>query len=172
MKLSASPFLGEVPPSRQSCIATSLLLIAGLVVSGCEYLAPPHQDWTEARVVGRVVDGDTHQPVAGAHITRARTAEPGGSGFGNDDKGGPQMANRPVVATSDREGNFTLEAVKNAYLLLDSFPDYAVTLRIQTPGYQTFQTLFTNVTYVGGDKKTVPIIETGDILLRKATDGK
>ena len=64
------------------------------------------------------------------------------------------------------------EAVKNAYLLLDSFPDYAVTLRIQTPGYQTFQTLFTNVTYVGGDKKTVPIIETGDILLRKATDGK
>jgi hypothetical protein len=172
MKLSASPFHGEVPTPRHSRSATCLVLLAGLVVSGCEYLAPPHQDWTEARVVGRVVDGDTHQPVAGAHVTRARTAEPGGAEFRNDDKGGPRMADRPVVATSDREGNFTLQAVKNAYLLLDSFPDYAVTLRIQTPGYQTFQTLFTNVTYVGGDKKTVPIIETGEILLRKATDGK
>ena len=46
--------------------------------------------------------------------------------------------------------------MKTAYLLLDSFPDYAVTIRIQAQGYQTLQRFYTNVTYVNGDKRRSP----------------
>ncbi|MBL9176253.1 MAG: carboxypeptidase regulatory-like domain-containing protein [Verrucomicrobiales bacterium] len=134
---------------------------------GCEYLAPPHQEWTEARIVGTVVDGETHSPIPGAKITRVRPNAPNTGGFGDRDKGGPQMVDQPAVATSGSSGRFELEAVKTAYLLLDSFPDYAVTIRVQAEGYQTLQRYFTNVTYANGDKKTVPIIEAGDIALRR-----
>lgn len=140
-------------------------LTAVLLATGCEYLAPPHLSWTEARVTGRIVDSATHQPIAGAKIMRVRNAEPNTGGFGDRDKGGPQMADKPIYATSGKSGQFTLDEVKTAYLLLESYPDYAVTLRIQAPGHQTVQSLFTNVTYAGGDKKTVPIIEVGDIPL-------
>ena len=161
----------EMPPSRRADAlrpaTTGLLLLAMTLAAGCEYLAPPHQDWTEARVVGTVVDGDTRAPVVGAKITRVRPNAPNTGGFGDRDKGGPQMVDQPAVATSNATGHFELEAVKTAYLLLDSFPDYAVTIRIQAEGYQTLQRYLTNVTYANGDKKTVPIIEAGDLPLRK-----
>lgn len=148
-------------------IATWSSLAAIILVAGCEYLAPPHQDWTEARIVGTVVDGDTQAPVSGAKITRVRPNAPNTGGFGDRDKGGPQMMDQPAVATSNATGHFELEAVKTAYLLLDSFPDYAVTIRVQAEGYQTLQRYLTNVTYANGDKKTVPIIAAGNIPLRK-----
>lgn len=142
-------------------------LLALILVTGCEYLAPPHLQWTEAQVVGTIVDGDTHAPVSGAKITRVRPDAPNTGGFGDHDKGGPQMVDQPAIASSNESGRFELEAVKTAYLLLDSFPDYAVTIRIQAQGYQTLQRFYTNVTYVNGDKKTVPIIEAGEIPLRR-----
>lgn len=168
-RIMPPPFQSSRPSRVRRFAGGTLLLV--LLATGCEYLAPPHQSWTEARVAGRVVDSATHQPIAGARIMRSRNAEPNMGGFGDRDKGGPQMADKPVFATSNKDGQFTLDAVKTAYLLLESFPDYAVTLRIQAHGYQTVQTLFTNVTYAGGDKKTVPIIEAGDIPLPR-NDGQ
>jgi len=143
----------------------TLALSAVLGVAGCEYLAPPHQSWTEARVIGRVVDGQTQAPVPGAKITRVRAGQTSGAGFGDANKGGPQMANQPPMAVTDRDGRFDLQSVKTAYLFLESFPDYVVTLRVQASGYALSQTVWTNVTWVGGDKKTEPRIETGDIPL-------
>lgn len=152
-------------PSR--LLAAWSVLFALTLGTGCEYLAPPHLQWTEAQVVGTIVDGDTHAPVSGAKITRVRPNAPNTGGFGDRDKGGPQMVDQPAIASSNESGRFELEAVKTAYLLLDSFPDYAVTIRIQAQGYQTLQRFYTNVTYVNGDKKTVPIIEAGEIPLRR-----
>ena len=148
-----------------------LLVLFHQATAGCEYLAPPHQAWTEARVVGRVVEADSRQPVRGAKVTRIHAGEPTTGSFGDGDKGGPQMVDKPALAVSDRDGRFSLDAIKNAYLLMESFPDYVVTLRVQAQGYQTIQMLFTNVTYAGGDKKTTPIIETGDIPLPR-NDGR
>lgn len=133
--------------------------------TGCEYLAPPHQSWTEARVLGRVVDGRTRAPIAGAKVFRVHADQSDDGGFGDSDKGAPRMVNQPMVAVTDRDGHFELDSVKTAYLLLESFPDYRVTLRVQARGYPMFQTVFTNVSWLGGDKKTEPRIETGDILL-------
>ncbi|MBN8247689.1 MAG: hypothetical protein J0L84_09625 [Verrucomicrobia bacterium] len=139
-----------------------LLFLGG---TGCEYLAPPHQSWTEARVLGRVVDGRTRAPVAGAKVTRVHGDLGDGGGFGDSDKGASRMVNQPMVAVTDRDGRFELDSVKTAYLLLESFPDYRVTLRVQARGYTMSQTVFTNVSWVGGDKKTEPRIETGDMPL-------
>lgn len=164
------PCTSRLPLRRRVVVASALLSLA--VASGCEYLAPPHLSWTEARVVGRVVDADTRQPVAGAQVTRVLIIAPGAGGYADSNKGGPAMAVRPTMAVSDRDGRFTLEAVKTAYLILDNFPDYAMTLRVRSSGYLTFQRDFTNVTYAGGDKKTVPIVEAGDVEMRRATAGR
>ncbi|MCW5559596.1 MAG: hypothetical protein KIT22_17405 [Verrucomicrobiae bacterium] len=140
----------------------AFILFLLLGSAGCEYLAPPHQSWTEARVIGRVVDGQTRTPVPGARITRVH-AGPEAGAPGGSYKGGPQMVNRPVLAVTDRDGRFELKSVKTAYLFLESFPDYAVTLQVQASDYALSRTLFTNVTWAGGDKKTEPRIEAGDI---------
>lgn len=156
--------------SDGASVIAALLVALLAATTGCEYLSPPHQSWTEAKVIGQVVDGETGQPVARATVSRIHSSDANSEGSGDGDKGGPQMAARPVVAVSNSDGTFTLSGVKTAYLLLDSFPDYAVILRVQARGYQTFQKLYTNVTYAGGDKKTEPMIEVGRIPLQKNGD--
>ena len=135
-----------------------------VLVAGCENFAPPHQSWTEAQVKGRVVDAQTGTPIADATVSRAKGKELGDAYA--EEKGAKQMQKRPTVASTDSDGRFLLVGENTAYLFLESFPSYAVTLRIQASGYETLQRYFTNV--VMGTNGTVPTVETGDIkMLRR-----
>ena len=135
--------------------------LLGLVVlaTGCENFAPPHQSWTEAQVKGRVVDAQTGMPIPAATVSRAVGKELGDAYA--VDKGAKQMQQRPTVASTDGEGRFLLVGEKTAYLFLESFPSYAVTLRVQASGFQTLQRYFTNV--VMGTNGSAPTVDTGDI---------
>ncbi|MBX3732106.1 MAG: hypothetical protein KF791_05885 [Verrucomicrobiae bacterium] len=149
--------------------AAGLTVLGVLGPVGCEYLAPPHQAWTEARVTGQVVDGSTREPIRGASVSRVRS---GVAGSSIPTKGGPRMEERALVAVTDREGWFQLAAVKNAYLLLETYSDFAVHIQVEARGYARTRLLFTNVTYAGGDKKTEPRIETGAIALWRETSNE
>ena len=140
------------------------LLGLALLAAGCDTFAPPHQAWTDAQVKGRVVDAKTRQPIPEANVSRVLGKELGDAYA--VEKGAKQMQRRPTVTSTDGEGRFLLVGEKTAYLFLESFPSYAVTLRIQASGYETLQRYFTNV--VMGSNGAPPTIETGDIeLLRR-----
>jgi hypothetical protein len=135
-----------------------------VVAAGCENFAPPHQSWTEAQVNGRVIDAQSGTPIAGATVSRVKGKELGDSY--EVEKGAKQMQRQPTVASTDREGRFVLAGEKTAYLFLESFPSYTVTLRIQARGFDTLQRYFTNV--VMGTNGMPPTVDTGDIkMLRR-----
>jgi|GEM_PF-2371434 len=141
-----------------------LLVGAALAATGCQNFAPPHQAWTEAEVVGRVVDAATHEPLEKATVSRVRSQEIGDAYPA--DKGATQMQQRPTLARSETDGRFKLDGQRTAYLFLESFPSYAVILRIQRSGYETVQRQFTNV--FRGTNGQVPRVETGDIGLARS----
>lgn len=145
------------PPS----LASLGVILSGLLC-GCAELAPPHQSWTEAQVQGRVVDAVTGKPLHGASVSRVRKEPATDSAAGQH--GAIQMQERPTVAMTGHDGRFVLDPVKTAYLFLESYPTFEVVLRIQHPGHETLQRRMTNVTWP--DKKSPPLIQTGDITLK------
>ena len=150
---------------RAGLVGTLALL--ALTWAGCQDLALPHQAWTQPRITGRVLDEATRQPVAGAKVTRVRP--PSNDGFSDDTKGGPQMVNRPVFAVTEADGRFQLAGERTAQLFLETFPDFAVTLRVSVSGYATFQEQFTNVIFAG-PQTNEPLVNAGDIRLVPAGD--
>ncbi len=136
-----------------------LLLAALLSTPGCENFAPPHQAWTEARVEGRVVDAETGQPVHDATVSRVRGQEIGDAYA--VEKGAKAMQKRPAVTTTAMDGSFILEAERTAYLFMESYPSFAVTLKVQHRGYDTLQQLFTNVVF--GPRGQAPVVPVGDL---------
>jgi hypothetical protein len=144
-----------------------IVALFALTWAGCENLALPHQAWTQARVAGRVLDGTTRQPVAGAAVTRWRPSS--SDAFSDSSKGGPKMASQPAVAVTDADGRFELIGERTAQLFLETFPDFTVTLRVRASGYAPFQQLFTNVTFAG-PKTNEPLVNVGDILLVPAAN--
>ncbi len=137
-------------------------MVAGAVlVAGCQYLAPPHQSWTLARVQGRVVDGATGLPIPHAFVSRVKGPELGDAY--PPEKGARYLQDRPVIASTSADGRFELVGEKTAQLFLESFPSFVVTLKVQRSGYQPFQRQFTNV--VMGTNGQAPLIDTGDLIL-------
>ena len=140
-------------------------MVAGAVlVAGCQYLAPPHQSWTFARVQGRVMDGATGLPIPNAFVSRVKGPELGDAY--PSEKGARHLQDRPVIASTGSDGRFELVGEKTAQLFLESFPSFVVTLKVQRSGYQPFQRQFTNV--VMGTNGQAPSIDTGDLVLTPA----
>lgn len=116
-----------------------------------------------ARVEGRVVDERTREPLGEVNIWRVRAPEIG-DGYAVD-KGGKQMQNRPTIATSGPDGQFTLAGERTASLFWQTFPDFSVTLRFQRTGYATIERRYTNVVLGTTQNKSEPVIQTGDVPL-------
>ena len=139
----------------------SALVLAVLTTVGCQNFAPPHQAWTEALVEGRILNSQTREPISGVGVSRVYIQKWGDAY--PDQKGGKQMQYRPTVAVSGSDGRFTLDAEKTAYLFLESFPSYKVTLRFQQSGYLTRQQTFTNV--IPSTNGLPPRIMAGDVFM-------
>lgn len=144
--------------------ALGCLVAVAMLVAGCQYLSPPHQSWTLARVQGRVVDGSTGLPIPNAFVSRVKGPELGDAY--PSEKGARYLQERPVIASTGSDGRFELAGEKTAQLFLESFPSFVVTLKVQRSGYQPFQRQFTNI--VMGTNGQAPLIETGDLMLTPA----
>jgi len=135
------------------------LTICVLAVAGCQssswgpYVAPC--------VRGRVLDGETGQPLAGVKVSRDRPPERGSQ----HPKGGELLIRKPEIQT-DVNGCFRMGSER--VLTLYRFGGWdSVRLFIQRPGYIGLKTNYSGTTLqVTNTPSGEPLVDTGDILLR------
>ncbi len=131
-------------------------MITATVLTGChsfsQYIFP--------RVEGRVLDAQTHQPLAGTRVQRLshkqnlNPTEP--------PKGGQLLMQHNAILTGD-DGTFVLDSQKAVGLFRSVFW-YSVNLSFQHAGYELFMTNYTPANATNTINGT-PLVEAGDILL-------
>jgi hypothetical protein len=134
------------------------LLLVACALPACKSFSP--SDYISPRIEGRVLDAQSHQPVADVQVRplvtdeRYRLQEP--------PKGGAVMQKAPAVITAG-DGTFVMDSERGLGLLRT--PGwYAVTLTFQRPSYEYFTQTYTikdSTNTVSGE----PLIKAGDILL-------
>src|SRR5262249_55328226 len=145
------------PMSWNILVRLTLLLVA-CALPACKSYSP--SQYISPRVEGRVLDAQSHQPVADVQVRplmtdeRYRLQEP--------PKGGAVMAKTPAVRTGG-DGTFVVDSERGLGLLRQ--PGwYAVTLTFQHAAYEYFTKTCTLKDSTNGPSGE-PLIITGDILL-------
>ena len=140
--------------SPSICFASLCALVVAMACAGCH---SPSQ-YSSPRIVGRVVDERTQQPIKGVNVRRgsdaARPMEP--------PKGGERMVQPPPVYTG-ADGEFVLQSAR-ALAFIRRLQWYSVTLTFSHPGYERATrsySLSDSTNTAGGE----PLIQTGDITL-------
>src|SRR5262249_53603278 len=113
------------------------------------------------RVVGRVLDAETHQPLGGVEVRRL--AEEQKPGPGEQRKGGQAMM-LPQPVRSNSDGSFVLES-QRALALFRKIHWFSVELSFELDHYETFST-----NYILGESSIAshgePVVQAGEILLQ------
>jgi hypothetical protein len=143
-------------PKRVTSPVLGCLFAALLLLNGCNssnYVAP--------RVVGRVFDAETHQPLGGVEVRRL--AEEQKPGPGEQRKGGQAlMAPQPIHSSAD--GSFVLES-QRALAFFRKIHWFSVELEFELDHYETFST-----NYILGEASMAPhgepVVQAGDILMQ------
>ena len=142
---------------RFNRLALVLLLVAG---GGCSSVT----HYVSPRITGRVLDEETHQPVANVRVVRqpgsARSTAPSAP----MPKGGQAIQAPPAERTAE-DGTFTI-ASQSAMAFIIKPGWYSVQLKFDRLGYRTFTTNYT----LGDSTNTAagePVVVAGDILLHQ-----
>jgi hypothetical protein len=134
----------------------SLLLTCALVAckthSPSQYVAP--------RVMGRVLDQQTHQPIPDVRVRRIRPE--GGAHTRDTPKGGQLMEQSPAARTG-KDGTFVLQSVRDL-VLFRMIGWYSVSLSFEHTRYERFVADYT-LANATNTAKGEPVVNTGDILL-------
>jgi hypothetical protein len=141
-------------------LVTSVMLAACSVsLTACKSTSV--SKYVQPRVVGRVVDEVTHQPIKG--VTVKRLTSNTSQRPMDAPKGGQLMQEPPPVRTGE-DGAFVIDPERDLGLFSSSW--YSVSLSFRHPDYQPFMAYFTvaNSTNIAG----VPTVQTGDILLLRS----
>ncbi len=126
-----------------------------LICIGCETARP---QYVAPRVTGRVLDGQTHQPISGVAVQRLSANE--SYIIENPSKAGTAHDPSAVCQTA-ADGTFSLTSLK-VYNVFEHTTWYAVSLSFHHPAYQSFGSTYSQTTNYPSAE---PIVETGDILL-------
>ena len=111
--------------------------MAALLLAGCQTYSP--SQYLSPRVIGRVLDARTRQPIPDVLVRRFRSDE---NLRGLDtSKGGQAMAQAPAVRTGP-DGTFVLDSERNL-AFLRKVGWYSVTLSFQHARYERFVTTYT-----------------------------
>src|SRR5262245_20470432 len=89
-----------------STLPLTLALSLGLL-TGCQSHSYSPSRYTSPRVVGRVVDGRTHEPLEGVQVTRLAANE--SYQIDHPPKGGKMLENPPAIRTGPN-GQFVLDS--------------------------------------------------------------
>lgn len=136
-----------------------LTSVALLLLAGCKSHSPSH--YVSPRVVGRVLDARTQQPLQGVVVKRVVPNYEAGTL--ETVKGGEALQRaRPAVSAAD--GAFNLDSQKSVALFRD-LGWFSVEISFARRDYETFVTNYTPrmaVTSSNGE----PVIAAGEILLQ------
>jgi hypothetical protein len=137
-----------------------LFLAIGVVSCKSARLGP----YTSPAVKGRVVASDTREPLAGVEVTRDGGRR--GRDLAEPPKGA-ELLLQNYTGVTDRDGQFLLASQRALTLFRPSGWD-SVRLEFRRAGYERFRTNYSIVSAGTNSPAGEPIIETGDIALRRA----
>ena len=146
-----------LPRSKAHRLAAATALLAVLFVLGCQS-SPSH--YVSPRVIGRVLDERTHQPIAEVAVKRvvpdyeAGTLQPV--------KGG-EILQRTQPARSKTDGTFNLDSQKSVALFRD-IAWFTVEISFTHRNYEGFVTNYTP-RMATNSPSGEPVIYAGEILL-------
>jgi hypothetical protein len=137
-----------------------LFLAAAFISAGCSswHLGP----YVSPRVTGRVVAADTLKPLAGVTVSRGRTERPQAA---YTPKGAEILMQKEPVRT-DHAGQFELGS-ERILALLPWGGWSTVWLTFDCRGYQRLQTNFSATALATNSPSGEPMVQTGDVLLRR-----
>lgn len=136
------------------------LLLLVLLTAGCEAIGPGSR--VTPQVCGRVVDAETHRPLAGVKVLRVlhgRVEDPDAATCGAES----MRSGRP--AATDAGGQFEFGS-KSYFALLSQSSWWTLRLSFQAAGYAAWQTNFSLADVVTNLPDGTPLVEAGDILLK------
>ncbi len=138
---------------------TSALAVAALVIAACKSASP--SQYTSPRIIGRVVDAQTRQPIRGVQVRRLTPEEPN---VAQSIKGAQVIETSASVRTGS-DGAFELTSERNLSLF-QRLGWYSVSISLAHPGYERLTTEFTlaNATNTPTGE---PLVQAGDIPLQK-----
>jgi hypothetical protein len=141
---------------RASVVLAFIVWSAGCKSSPSHYVAP--------RVIGRVLDAQTHQPIQGVRVQRVVPDYEAGT---LDQVHGGETLARPQPIRSDASGAFDLAGQKSVALFRE-LGWFGVEISFDHRGYENFITNYTPrnaITSSNGE----PVIQAGDIWLTPKT---
>jgi hypothetical protein len=131
-----------------------LILLTGCQSGGFSHCVSP-------QISGRVLAADTHQPLAGASVSRITPQV-----FPNNDppKGGQVLMQKSGVQT-DAEGRFVL-ASEHVFAIFRQPGWWSVPVNFSCAGYESFQKNYTGTNVTSRSEAGVPVVDAGDVLLK------
>lgn len=136
----------------------SIGLLAVLFVAGCQTNSPSH--YISPRVTGRVLDAQTHQPLAGVQVQRVSANE--NLQDMETPRGGKAIEKAPPIRTG-ADGSYVLDS-ERALTFFQKAGWYSVTLSFQHAKYEPFVTTYT-ITDATPTPGGEPLVKAKDILL-------
>ncbi len=135
-----------------------MCLIAAFVLAGCKSTSP--SQYVSPRVEGRLLDGQTHQPVPGANVRRVL---PDQDSAVDEAPKGDAVLNQPPGVRSGGDGRFVLDSERDL-ALFRKLGWYSVSLSFEHPAYQPLTETYT-LSDATNTATGEPVVKTGDILL-------
>ena len=137
------------------------LMVAAIALVGCQSVS--FSTYVSPRVIGRVLAADSREPIADVKVRRVNPAAPGN--YDDPYKGGQRLS-AVSSARTDAQGRFVLDAERDLTLLQQQVW-FSVTVAFQHEGYLTLQTNFTAANAISNAPNGAPVVDAGDILLRR-----
>lgn len=147
-------FLGK--PFRHA----GLMLLLAVFLNGCQWVG--FNNHVTPQVSGRVLDADTHQPLAGVKVLRVlhgQVENPAAAVHGAE----LMQQSRPV--TTDAHGEFIFPS-KSYFTFLNEAGWWSLKLSFQHDGYAAWRTNFSTADVKTTLPDGTPRVEAGDILLK------
>ena len=144
--------------SNPTSLGVTCVLATAAVLAGCKSHSPSH--YVSPRIIGRVLDENTRQPIAGVEVKRV--VPDYDAGTLQQVKGGETLQRtRPAQSTVD--GTFDLDSQKSVALFRD-LAWFTVEISFAHRNYERFVTNYTP-RYATISTNGEPVIQAGEILM-------
>jgi len=130
-----------------------------VMLSGCKAHSPSH--YVSPRVIGRVLDAETRQPLGGVQIKRVLPNYESGT---MEQVRGAEILARPQPLRTSADGTFDLDSEKSVSFLRQ-IAWFTAEISFASRGYETFSTNYTpaNAIFLPSGEA---VIHAGDIPLQ------
>jgi hypothetical protein len=140
-----------------------LVLAVTACVAGCKSTSP--SQYISPRVEGRVLDGQSHEPIQGVRVHRV--VQGGNQQVADTPHGGEQMEEAPVMVTTSADGSFVVDSERDI-ALFRHVSWYSVSIAFEHPAYTSYTATYMSsnaVTTASGE----PVVHAGDVLMKPLT---